>query len=171
MPSNVHGFTCNHYQIDVEETTSGIGNTDGHRTERKEDFGEDQIQKDEIQNKGMYRIRRRPMYQSSDEEDDDEEGATVGCTPMTPFPDDELPILDGITDSVERLKSTVQTTLHLKIDDQRKERLQQSGYVLCDATEARSIFTEFIFEPKFLDMHMGQCYMWGCATLKVEHEE
>lgn len=117
----------------------------------------------------MHRIRRRPMDQSSDEEDDDEEGATVECITMTPSPDDESPIMNGITGSMERLKSTVQTTLHLKIDDQRRERLQQSGYVLCDATEARSIFTEFIFEPKFLNLHMIQCYMWVCgATLKIE---
>ena len=156
-------------QSTVKGTNSGIVHTDSHRTERKDDFREDQIEEDQVQNMGMYRIRRRPMDQSSDEEDDDEEGATVECTSMTPFPDDEVPILDGITGSMERLKSTVQTTLHLKIDDQRKERLQQSGYVLCDATESRNIFTEFIFEPKFLDLHMGQCYMWVCgATLKLE---
>ena len=126
--------------------------------------------KKEVENKGMYRVRSRPMYQSSDDEDDDEGGATLECTSMTPFSDDEVPILDGITGSMGRLRSTVQSTLHLKIDDQRKERLQQSGYVLCDATESRTIFKEFIFEPKFVDLHMCQCYMWVCgATLKTEN--
>ena len=102
-------LTCNphhlYYQMDTEETIASPGmrcTDDGRRTERKDD----QIGKKEVENKGMYRVRRRPLYQSSDEEEDDEEGANSECTPRKRFPVDKLPNLHRITGSIERLKST-----------------------------------------------------------------
>ena len=121
---------------------------------------------------GMYRIRKRPMLQSSDEEEEEEEdidNAFYDETPYSPKLDDEEPMLDGITQSMKDVMSAVRKSLPLKrVEDSRKEELQQSGYVLCDATECRNIFTQFVFENESIDMHIVTPYMWACgATLKI----
>ena len=62
-----------------------------------------------------------------------------------------------------------QTDIRCKMDTSRRRRKYGGGnYVLCEATQCRYMFQEFVFEfPASLKSHNPQRYLWACdATLR-----
>ena len=63
-----------------------------------------------------------------------------------------------------------QTDIRCKMDTSKRQRKYGGrNFVLCDATQCRYIFQEFVFEfPDSLRCHNPQHYLWACdATLRM----
>merc|ERR1712087_877840 len=70
---------------------------------------------------------------------------------------------------VSRSVKDLQTDMRCKMDtSKRRKKYSGRNYVLCDATDCRYIFQEFVFDfPDSLTVHNPQRYLWACdATLR-----
>lgn len=71
---------------------------------------------------------------------------------------------------IHRGVKDIQTDIRCKMDTSRRRRKYGGrNFVLCDATQCRYIFQEFVFEfPDSLRCHNPQRYLWACdATLRM----
>ena len=136
----------------------------------------------------LFRVRSRPLYDSSDDEDDADNDQALPSLQMSSSAvantrrernryrmmmqnQNRLSaVLMHDYPEIVKENSAVQVPRVTSGTTKKHTPLQINGYVLCDASRCRNIFQELVVDyPTSMDLHLPRPYLWACGTtLKME---